>query len=93
MARKRLERHCGLRGWTNHYTNWKRRIQTFDYCGTVIRFSDCFGYNEREISTEEYNAFTALSIKEQKAWIENKNGGCLNNSSMTEQIMKTGMHD
>ena len=52
--------------------NWQRRIQTFDYCGTVIRFSDCFGYDEREISTEEYNAFTALSIEEQKAWIENK---------------------
>lgn len=72
LARKRLERHCGLRGWTNHYMNWQRRIQTFDYCGTVIRFSDCFGYDEREISTEEYNAFTALSIEEQKAWIENK---------------------
>lgn len=72
LARRRLERHCGLRGWTNRYYYNSNPIRSFNYCGTVITFSDCFGYEEREISTEEYNAFTALSIEEQKAWIENK---------------------
>lgn len=72
MARKRLERHCGLRGWANNYYNYNNRIRSFNYCGTIVTFSNCFGYNEREISTEEYNAFTTLSIEEQKTWIENK---------------------
>lgn len=72
QARRRLELYCGLRGWNNHYYNWGHRIQSFDYCGTVITFSECFGYEEREISTEEYSAFTALSGDEQKIWIENK---------------------
>lgn len=71
-ARRRLELHCGLRGWTNRYYYNDNRIHSFNYCGTVITFSDCFGYEEREISTEEYNDFTALSMDEQKVWIENK---------------------
>lgn len=72
QARRRLELHCGLRGWGSYYSNWSNRIQSFNYCGTVITFRDCFGYTEREISTEEYNAFTALSRDEQKTWIGNK---------------------
>lgn len=72
IARQHLERLCGVRGWSNHYTNWQRRVRTFDYCGTVITFSECFGYEERTISTEEYNAFRILPREEQKAWIENK---------------------
>lgn len=72
QARRRLERHCGLRGWGSYYSNWSNRIQSFNYCGTVITFRECFGYTEREISTEEYNAFTALLRDEQKTWIENK---------------------
>lgn len=72
LARRRLERHCGLRGWTNRYYYNSNPIRSFNYCGTVITFSDCFGYEEREISTEEYNDFTALSRDEQKVWIENK---------------------
>lgn len=72
LARRRLERHCGLRGWTNRYYYNSNLIRSFNYCGTVITFSDCFGYEEREISTEEYNDFTALSRDEQKVWIENK---------------------
>lgn len=90
LARKRLERHCGMRGWANNYMNWNCRTQTFDYSGTVIRFSECFGYKERIISTEEYNAFTALSREEQKAWIENKKRWMLEKAAYKAALLERG---
>lgn len=70
-ACKRLERHCGMNGWENHYWN-KNVITSFNYCGTTIVFSECYAYHTRQISSEEYAAFRLLSKDEQKAWIENK---------------------
>lgn len=43
LARRRLEHHCGLRGWTNRYYYNSNPIRSFNYCGTVITFSDCLG--------------------------------------------------
>lgn len=72
-ARGRLERHCGMCGWGGPY--WvprKNKVNSFNYCGTTIVFSECRAYSERKISSEEYAAFRVLSKDEQKTWIENK---------------------
>lgn len=72
MARKRLELHCGLRGWGAY--SWSRPYFTsFNYGDMVICFrKENYWFNERNITTEEYNTFRQLSREEQKVWIENK---------------------
>lgn len=70
-AKERLEIFIGLRGWDDYLgCKYKHRFSSFNYNGIEYTFNRW--NEERELSPQEYAAFTKMSPEEQKAFIRDK---------------------
>lgn len=70
-AKKRLEKHLGFSGFGGYYYGGSRKGRTsFNYDGTVMDFNSW--NSERCLSWNEYNAYTKMSLTEQKEFIHTK---------------------
>lgn len=75
-AKLRLEHCIGLSGFElryNPFSNERSRLfSSFDYDGTVIRFSGLYGYKERALIGDEYKAFREMTKEQQQSFIHEK---------------------
>ena len=70
-AKERLEIFIGLRGWQSDWSHkYKHTFSSFDYNGVEYSFNH-WNY-EKELSDDEYKAFSVMSVEEQKAFIRAK---------------------
>ena len=70
-AKERLEIFIGLRGWQSDWRHkYKHTFSSFNYNGVEYSFNRW--NEEKELSDDEYQAFSVMSVEEQKAFIHAK---------------------
>lgn len=70
-AKERLEIFIGLRGWESDWNHkYKHTFSSFNYNGVEYSFNRW--NEEKELSDNEYQAFSMMSVEEQKAFIRAK---------------------
>ena len=70
-AKERLEIFIGLRGWQSDWRyKYKHTFSSFNYNGVEYSFNRW--NEEKELSDDEYQAFSVMSVEEQKAFIRAK---------------------